>query len=174
MKTLFLLRHAKSSWDDPLLDDFDRPLSKRGRRSAKAIADYLNHERIRPDQVLCSASRRTRETVDRLQRRLGRALPVRFERGLYLADAATLLNRLRRLPDGLASVMIVGHNPGLENLLTLLLDRSAGEAGVSHPDAYPTGALGLLRFDIDHWQDVHPESARLIAFIRPRDLLAIA
>src|SRR5690349_9772479 len=111
MRRLFLLRHAKSSWEDPDLADRDRPLAPRGRRAAKAIGEYVRREGIAPALVLCSSSRRTRETLDRLG--LGGGVPTLIEDELYGASARALLGRLQQVDDGVESVLLVAHNPGI-------------------------------------------------------------
>jgi phosphohistidine phosphatase len=170
VKTLYLLRHAKSSWKNAALDDFDRPLNKRGRRAAKAMGDHLLRLSITPAQVLCSPSRRTRETLERIQRRLPVALPVRFEQAIYLAEAHTLLARIHRLSDSLASVMIIGHNPGLEMLACTLTQGGDEEARGKLARQFPTGALATLHADIDSWHDLVPGGAVLDAFVVAGDL----
>ncbi len=120
MKTLYLLRHAKSSWKTAASEDFDRPLSKRGRVAAKAMGEYLARHDIAPAQVLCSSAKRTRETMERVLKAVGAAMPVRFEKGIYMAEETKLLRRLKRLNDSLGSAMLVGHNPGLGRLALLL------------------------------------------------------
>ena len=105
MKRLFLLRHAKSSWDDPGLDDHDRPLAPRGRRASAVIAEHLRQERIAPALVLCSSARRTRETLERVMP-LDQA-EVRIEGELYGASPKDLLQRLREVPDEVDSVMLI-------------------------------------------------------------------
>src|SRR5262245_58948257 len=115
MQRLYLLRHAKSSWKDPDLADHDRPLARRGRRASGAIAAYLRERDIEPELVLCSSARRTRETLERLEPVLG-SPAVRIEPELYAAGASALLERLRRVPDAVGSVMLIGHNPGMEDL----------------------------------------------------------
>lgn len=171
MKTLYLLRHAKSSWKDASLEDFDRPLNKRGRRAAKALGDHLQRLSISPAQVLCSPSRRTRETLERVQRRLPVALPVRFEQAIYLAEAHTLLGRIHRLSDSLASVMIIGHNPGLEMLARMLTQGGDEAARGKLARKFPTGALATLHADIDSWHDLTPGGAVLDAFVVAADLV---
>jgi phosphohistidine phosphatase len=111
LPTLYLLRHAKSSWDDPGLADFDRPLSRRGRRNAALLAAHLREESIEPELVLCSTARRARETAELLG-----LDGVRFENDLYGAGRAELARRLTALPHSVASAMMIGHNPGLEGL----------------------------------------------------------
>ena len=108
---LWLLRHAKSSWDEPELDDRDRPLAPRGEQSADRMRDYVLAEGIRPAVVLCSSALRTRQTLARVLSALGPELEVHIEPGLYTFDAASLLERVRAIPDGV-SAMLIGHNPG--------------------------------------------------------------
>ena len=172
MKTIYLLRHAKSSWQDPGADDLNRRLSKRGRKAAKAMADYLSKQGIIPAQILCSPALRTRETLQRMEEKLDGAIPIRFEKGIYNAEAPALLRRLRRLSDALPSVMVIGHNPGLERLALMLTGDGEATARNKLANKYPTGTLAILTAPIDHWHDLGPEGARLEAFVRPKDLLS--
>jgi phosphohistidine phosphatase len=169
MKTLYLLRHFKSSWKDKDLEDFDRPLGKRGRRAAELMAGYVARNGIVPTQILCSPSRRTRETLDRMLDSFGGAVPTRFEKGVYLADAPVLLRRLRRLGDT-ASVMIIGHNPGLETLAKSLAGSGDEAARTRLASKFPTGALAVLSAEIENWRDLEAGCSRLDAFVCPRDL----
>jgi phosphohistidine phosphatase len=170
MKTLYLLRHAKSSWKDEGLEDFDRRLSKRGCAAAKAMGEYLARHRIAPAQVLCSPAKRTRETLERLQDGIGRAVPVRFEKVIYMAEASALLRRLRRLNDSLPSAMLVGHNPGLEQLALGLAAEQDGELRRQLQLKLPTGSLAIIETDVDHWADLKPGCGRITAFVRAKDL----
>lgn len=170
MKTLFALRHAKSSWEDGMLEDFDRPLSKRGREAAVAMGAYLCRSGIRPALVLCSPSQRTRETLDRVHTALDSPLPVRFEKQLYLADAMTLLNRVRDVDDSLASVMLVGHNPGLQQFLLLLTADTHDKKRQSLAFKYPTGSLAIIEAPAARWAELAPHSGALTEFVRARSL----
>jgi len=170
MKTLYLFRHAKSSWKDQQLDDFDRSLSKRGRTAATAMGRLLAEKQINPSQVLCSSSRRTRETLARIQEELVTPVPVRFEKGLYLAESATLLRRVRRLNDSLQSVMLIGHNPGLQQFALMLADGAEGAHRLQLAAKFPTGSLAVLESEINRWGEFQPGSAVLTEFVRPRDL----
>lgn len=172
MKTIYLLRHAKSSWKQGGLADLDRPLAKRGRRAAKLMADHLLSAGIEPAQILCSPSVRTRETLAAIEKRLAATLAVRIEKALYLADAPALLRRIRRLSDSLPTVMLIGHNPGLETLALMLLPGSDRLAG-GLAEKFPTGALCVLVCAVDRWRDVGPATATLDAFVRPGDLDAV-
>jgi Phosphohistidine phosphatase SixA len=169
VKTILLLRHAKSSWKDTTLADFDRPLNKRGREATQQIRDCLAREKWLPSQVLCSPAKRTRETLERIQDAFGEAVPVRFEKGIYMADAPVLLRRLRRLSDSLGSVMVIGHNPGLEHFALMLTDAEDTPLRRQLAAKFPTGTLAAIGCDIDHWTDLKPACGNLEAFVRPRD-----
>lgn len=170
MKRIFLLRHAKSSWDDTGLEDFQRPLNARGRKAARRMGRYLHDQAIRPGMVLCSAAQRTRSTYELLEPHL-EGVPVSFEDGLYEATRGELLHRLQRLDGHLSSVMIIAHNPGLEKLAMALC------AGHGHAQAvelldqkYPTGALAVLETLVPHWPELDAGCCTLSAFVRPKDL----
>ena len=141
MYRLFVLRHAKSSWKDPGQADHDRPLAGRGRRAAKALARHLREERIEPELVLCSTARRARETLERIEPALGVA-DVRFEPALYGASAGALLERLHDVPDHVGSVMLIGHNPGLQELALELAH--SGPKLHELAAKFPTAALATL------------------------------
>jgi phosphohistidine phosphatase len=174
MKQLYLLRHAKSSWDDPDIDDFDRTLNKRGRRAAKAMAGYFREAGLAPSVVLCSPAKRTRETLKYLQPSLGGA-PVLFDRRIYEASYQTLLQCLADLPADAESVLLIGHNPGLERLaLYLMSDRGHGVGAARLQDKYPTGSLAILLAPANDWVSLKVGSCRLDDFIRPADLDAEA
>jgi phosphohistidine phosphatase len=167
MKRLYLLRHAKSSWKDTSLPDHDRPLAGRGRRAAKAMARHMRDHGVEPELVLCSTARRARDTLDRIEPALG-SPTVRVESDLYAASAPVLLERLRGVPDTVWSVMVIGHNPGLQEL-ALELARPASAAS-ELADKYPTGALVTLAFDASSWQELDRDTAELVELVRPRDL----
>lgn len=171
MKTIYLLRHFKSSWEDKRLKDFDRPLSKRGRQAAELMAGHLARNGIDPAQILCSSSRRTRESLERMHPLFGADVPTRFEKGIYDAKASKLLRKLRRLGDA-DSVMIIGHSPGMEKLAVLLAGSGdkAVRARLARKWKYPTGALTVLTADVENWSELEARCARLVNFVRPKDL----
>jgi len=170
MKTLYLLRHAKSSWKDETLDDFDRPLNKRGRAAATAMGAFLAEQGLAPSQVLCSSAKRTRETLERIQEQLATPVPVRFEKGLYMAEAPALLRRIKRLNDSLAAVMLIIHNPGIAHLAMLLTDERSEPQRSRLNAKFSTGSLAVIDADIARWADLVPQSGTLRSFTRPRDL----
>ena len=167
MRSLYLLRHAKSSWSDPTLPDRERPLAPRGQRDAKRIAGHLVRLGIAPELVLCSSARRTRETLELLEPALG-AATVRLEAELYGASAETLLERLRAVPEPVASVLLIGHNPGLEDLALELA--SAGTELARLETKFPTAALATLTIATATWQRLSRGDAVLAAYVVPKQL----
>lgn len=167
MKRLFLLRHAKSSRKDPSLPDHDRPLAGRGRRASTAMAAYMRDHAVEPALVLCSSATRARQTLDGVAPGLGGSPEVRIESGLYEASAAGLLSRLQRLGEDVPSVMLIGHNPSMERLALDLA--TSGPELAALAEKYPTGALATLEFE-GTWGALEPDAARLVGFVRPRDL----
>jgi len=157
-KTLYLLRHAKSSWTDPTLADHDRPLAPRGRRASKVIADHLHREQIRPTLVLCSSSTRTRETLDLISAGLGDEVEVRVDRYLYAASAGDLLDRLRTLDPRVESVMLIGHSPAVPELALSLAGKGLGLGRLRAK--FPTAPLATLTFK-GGWGELTPGSAEL-------------
>ena len=167
MKTLFLLRHAKSSWDVAGVNDIDRPLNPRGRRAAAKIAEHLR-SREPPALVLCSSARRTRETLDGVAASLGETTEQLVEDALYAASAGELLDRVRRVGDDVPSVMLIAHNPGIQDLATGLAGRGRGLERLV--DGFPTAALAILECPVAGWAEVAAGCATLVDFVVPRDL----
>jgi phosphohistidine phosphatase len=166
MRRLYLLRHAKSSWKDTSLPDHDRPLAGRGRRAAKKIARHLREQGIEPELVLCSSAQRARATLERIESALG-APAVRVEGELYAASAPALLVRLRGVPDNVESVLLIGHNPGLQDLA---LDLARPSPSVDELAAkYPTAALATLELSAS-WGELDHGTAELVDLVRPREL----
>jgi phosphohistidine phosphatase len=161
-----VLRHAKSSWDDPTLGDFDRPLAPRGTKTASRMARWIQESDVRPELVLCSSAARARETLDRVQDALGSPRIVIAD-SLYAASGDSLADRLRRLSDGLGEVLLVGHNPGLADLCLLLGRPSLGRELIA--EKLPTGALVTLETDTP-WAELAPECATIVRLILPREL----
>jgi phosphohistidine phosphatase len=168
-KTLYLLRHAKSSWKDLTLADHDRPLAPRGRRASKSIAEYLRSQRAAPRLVLCSSSQRTCETLERISAGLEGEVKVRIEERLYTASASGLLECLHEVDAGVDSVMLIGHYPALQEL-ALSLAGTGGDLG-RLAEKFPTAGLATLAFR-GSWEELAPGAARLTAFVTPRELEA--
>ena len=167
MKTLTLLRHAKSGWDDPSLSDFARPLNARGRSAARAMGREMRALGLAWDHIVASPAARVTETILGLAESYGPVDPV-YDECVYLASLETLLEIVRATDDAHATLLIVGHNPGMERL-ALLLSRG----GPLHDELalkYPTGALAEIALPVDHWRDVADSGGTLARFLRPRDL----
>jgi len=168
MHTLYLLRHAKSSWSDPTLPDHERPLARRGRRDAKRIAKHLVRLGIEPELVLCSSAERTRETLELLRSALGATPKVRLEEELYAASSDELLERIRAVPEAVASLMLIGHNPGLHQLALVLA--STGAELDRLEAKFPTGALATLSLANTTWSQLSRADAVLAAYVVPKQL----
>jgi len=170
MKILTLLRHAKSGWDNPALRDFDRPLNRRGRKAAHAIGRAMRSEGMTFDAVIASPAVRVSDTLRDVSETYGRDLDAREDQALYLASPSVLLEQIHEVDDGCERLLVVGHNPGLEQLALLL--SGSGEQGLleSVADKYPTAAVAVIRFDCNRWAEVDKGKGRLTRFMRPRDL----
>ncbi|MCH7806323.1 MAG: histidine phosphatase family protein [Proteobacteria bacterium] len=170
MKTLFLLRHAKSSWDDPGCADFDRPLNGRGRKAAGAIGAYIKEKNLVPDLVLSSPSARTRETLERLQKGMARQVFIQYPEILYLASPETILNTIRTAAASAARLMITGHNPGLHQLALRLAKAGSHEDYAAMEFKFPTAALAEIAFPGEDWANLKEGGGELKRFILPRSL----
>ncbi len=166
MKHLYLLRHAKSSWDDEGLSDVERPLAPRGEKASAAIGKHLRKHGVAPELILCSPSVRTRETLDRIG--LDES-EIRFEDAIYEATAGELVEVLHGVTPGIESVMLIGHNPGIERL-AITLARGGDGAGLERlARKYPTAALATLTF-YGSWAELGPDDAELASFVTPKQL----
>ncbi len=162
MRTLYLLRHAKSSWKDDSLRDFDRPLKGRGREAAEQIGQVLGAKKPGGLLVISSPAVRARETTQLVLKSAGLTTDPRFDERIYEADVPALLEVVSSIPDSASTAMLVGHNPGFENLLAYL---------TSDDRHMPTCALARIGFaDAGSWSDVSEASGRLDWFVTPKDL----
>lgn len=168
MKTLTLLRHAKSGWDDPVARDFDRPLNPKGQRAAQAMGRHMRALGFEFDHVAASPAARVVQTLKYVAAGYGGELAPVWDKRIYLASAATLLDLVRAFPEGAERALLVGHNPGLEELVLLLADGGPLIADVE--DKFPTASLAVLEFGAESWADAAEGSAALLRFVRPRDL----
>ncbi len=171
MKTLHLLRHAKSSWEDARLSDHERPLDARGERAATLIGVHLAQCGVAPDLVLVSSARRAVQTAERIAVHLPDGTPVVHERGLYEADDDALLRRLRQLGPELACVLLVGHNPGLHGLGLQLVGAGAADTRAQLARKFPTAAWLELALPGEPWGGLAPGCASLRRFVVPKDLV---
>ena len=170
MRSLTLLRHAKSSWDDESLDDFHRPLNDRGRRAAKAMGKHLAAKGAKFDLILASPAQRVVETLEGLAAGGWEAAPVEFDPAIYHASTGDLMEMVRAAPGKVRRLMLVGHNPVL-GVLALQLSGEDGEGlRAQVAENYPTGALAEIALDIGDWTEAGPGYGRIVEFVVPRSL----
>lgn len=174
MKRLYILRHAKAAQAEPGQDDHARALTVRGIADAEAMARYLRKNGAKLDRVLISTSARTIQTADLVLRELDGPPRADYRDGLYLAPATKIATILKSLPAKLSEVMVVGHNPGLEELAALLarepVRHKERERRGELDEKFPTAALAVLDFDMDRWRDLKSGAGKLADFVRPKDL----
>ena len=170
MKRISDLRHAKSSYDQPELADVDRPLSERGRKAAARLGKELGHRGMRFDLVLASTAVRVRETIEVIEQSFDLPQPVRFEQRLYLASTALLIEIIRAFPENVRSPLLIGHNPGLEQLLLELSHHDQRGLREKVAGKYPTAAFAVVELPADRWDRIEPGSGTIIELILPRAL----
>jgi phosphohistidine phosphatase len=170
MLTLCLLRHAKSSWDDASIEDFDRPLAPRGEEAAPRMGAYMAAQGISPELILCSPAKRARQTLSLILPRLAGQPSVEFEEALYLAASSALLARIRKVRANTHCLMLVGHDPGMHCLAVELSGRGAREDLNRLAHKFPTAALAVISFRVRQWSQVKPKAGRLDQFMSPRRL----
>jgi phosphohistidine phosphatase len=168
VKTIHLLRHAKSSWSDTGVADHDRPLAPRGQRDARRLAKHLGQHGVAPALVLCSSARRSRDTLELIARSLPRKTKILVEDELYAAPAEALLQRLGWIPDVLPSALLIGHNPGLQDLALTLAGHGPGLDRLR--ESFPTCALVAMHIPAPTWRELVPGTAELIDYVIPGDL----
>ncbi|WP_414900567.1 SixA phosphatase family protein [Sphingomonas flavalba] len=171
MKTLTLLRHAKSQWDDTVPRDFDRPLNAKGARAARTVGRHMREAGMAFDRVIASPAVRVVQTLDGVWDGLGRPMTPVWDKRIYLASAATLCDLVRETADDVGSLLLAGHNPGLEDLVLLLVpDRPEDRLRDDVEEKFPTASLAELQFAVDRWADIDAGGGVLARFVRPRDL----
>lgn len=170
MKTVTLLRHAKSDWTDSVPRDFDRPLNERGKRAARLMGQWARSNRLSFGTIVASPAVRVVETLDNFLEGYQQNVDIHWDRRIYLASSVTLLDVLRDLPEDFKSVLMVGHNPGLEDLvLDTVPEDGLDRLREAVELKYPTASIAVLEFDADTWSGL-AKPAQLTTFIRPRDL----
>jgi len=172
MHRLLLLRHAKAERLQPGGQDQDRVLAQRGRADAKTLGAYLARHDFVPDRAVVSTSARTRETWTLLAAAMGKAPPVSFEERLYEASPEAILEAIKETKPGIGTLMVIGHNPGLQELAAMLVASGDVEARERLGREFPTSALVVINFAVEKWNGVHPRSGRLEHFVTPGSLAA--
>jgi phosphohistidine phosphatase len=161
MKTLFILRHAKSSWDNADLSDFERPLNERGLKAAPLMGNVMKTNQFEPQIILSSPARRAEQTAILVKEAAGFDGDVKFEERIYEASAARLLEIISEQKEKTESILLVGHNPGLENLIRAL-------TGETH--AMPTAALAVIDLETNPWNEINSSTGKLRTLIRPKEI----
>jgi phosphohistidine phosphatase len=161
MKTLFILRHAKSSWDNAALSDFERPLNERGLGAAPLVGGLMKKNRFEPELILSSPARRAEQTATLIKQSAGIGSAIRFDERIYEASPARLLEVVSEQEEKIGSIMLVGHNPGLEGLLKFL-------TGELQP--MPTAALAIVDLETDKWSTINSSKGKLRTLIRPKEI----
>jgi phosphohistidine phosphatase len=170
MRSLLLMRHAKSSWDQPGLADLDRPLAPRGRQAAPLVARHLRDQGLVPDLVLCSPALRVQETWQLMAPALGGSVASKTLRSLYPGAPSRLLEALRRLPDDIGRALLIGHNPGLAACAVALAGAGPSKGLQRMRAKFGTASVAVLSFEIGHWSALAAGGGRLESFVRPKDL----
>lgn len=170
MKKVILLRHAKSSWDNPDLDDHDRPLNKRGKAASPVIGEWLIRKQHVPDAVLCSTATRSRDTLSGLKLPKSASRHVEFIPKLYHASPETMLEILRQCGNDVDTVMLVGHQPGLGAMARLLSDHATARCKRAF-EHFPTAAAAVLEINVSRWKDIGYGMAKFTDFAKPRELM---
>lgn len=171
MKKLTLLRHAKSDWDDPVSRDFDRPLNAKGKKAAATMGRFVRQAGLQFDLILASPAVRVIETIEHFEQASRIAMEPSWDRKIYLASSVTLIDVLRGADDRADHILMVGHNPGLEDLIfDLVPDDGTSTNRESVEEKYPTASLAEISLKIDHWADLNDGCGTLDRFTRPRDL----
>jgi phosphohistidine phosphatase len=161
MKKLLLLRHAKSSWADASLPDFERPLNERGMRAAPLIGKFMRAEKIRPDMVICSPAKRARETIALVLEAAAIETELRYDERIYEATVSRLFEVISQIEDDKREVLLVGHNPGFENLLESLTGQT---------ERMPTAALARIALNSDNWDEAAAKGGRLERLVKAKEL----
>lgn len=161
MKTLFLLRHAKSSWDNFGLDDFDRPLNDRGLKAAPFMGKTMRDRNLLPELIVSSPAKRAKQTAGLVKDSAQIAGEIEFEEGIYAASTSELLEIASGLDDKNGKIMLVGHNPGFENLVRVL---------TGNYETMPTAALAVIDLEIESWSEIAPGKGNLRELLRPKEL----
>ncbi|WP_077968260.1 SixA phosphatase family protein [Ensifer adhaerens] len=166
---LMLLRHAKSAWPDGVAD-IDRPLGERGRKAAPLMGDYMARHKLVPDLALVSTAKRAQETWNLAAAALPSGIAVENTRAIYEVDASQILSALRANDPAVRTLLIVGHNPGMEDLAHELVGSGDADLRMRMADKFPTAALAVLEFEAAGWRALHSGGARLVRFVTPRSL----
>ena len=169
MYQLYVMRHAKSSWDDLSINDFDRPLSKRGKKNAKMICEFFVKKKFKFDYALISSSKRTKKTFQILYKKINKPKKVNFSKDLYLVDENAITKKIKEISSEYKSILIINHEPSVKNLVRNLTKNHNTNNFKLMNYKFPTAAFAKIDFDIKSWNEIEKKGV-LKEFIRPKDL----
>ena len=172
MLRLMLLRHAKSDWSSSGMQDATRPLSERGEAAARLMGGYMARHSLVPQRVLCSPARRTRETWAGIAAQWPADTDIVFDDRLYAATPQIILSIVRAQNDATPTLLVIGHNPGLQETAELLIAAGDVESRERLHEKFPTAALAVIDFAVDKWGRIHERSGRLDRYVTPRSIAA--
>ena len=170
MKTVILMRHAKSAWDSPELADIDRPVAPRGIAAGEKMAAWLKKHMLNPQLIMCSTARRARDTLELIRPALPKTVKTRLMQELYMALPRELLTCLAKAPGGLDEVMVIGHNPGLHDFASWVIGTGEKKAVSDLRKKFPTAAIAVITFDTPNWSSLDGEAGTLKTFVTPKAL----
>lgn len=168
MKKIILLRHAKSNHTPPGLEDFDRNLNEKGLEDLNKVSEFLNSEQFIPEKIYCSSATRTKETCETIISEIKTPIDVEYSMNLYLANTEVLFNKIKGTNRDINTVMVVGHNPGIHDLVLFLLKNEGSASERELYGSFPTSALAILNFNCEEWQNLGPSNCTLEHFKIPK------
>ena len=170
MLELYVMRHAKSSWDNSDLNDHDRPLSNRGKRNAKTICEFFVKKKISFDLIILSTSTRTKKTLKILQKKIDRPKKIIISKNLYLANENNIVLKIKEINENYKKVLLINHEPAITNLVNYLVKNKKNNLFKLINYKFPTAAFAKIVFTLDSWSKISDSTGLLKNFIRPKDI----
>ena len=170
-KTLILMRHSKSSWDNSYKDDFDRPLNSRGRENAQMVAKHIHSWGFKPELTLCSSALRCKQTLELIIPYFPKKMHIRYLDELYLAPEKAILEIIKSIKLSIAQILVIGHNPGLSDLSQSLIYSSNKKNDYSDTQQFPTSAASIFEMSINNWVNFNLSESKIIDFVTPKNLM---
>ena len=170
-KTLILMRHSKSSWDNSYKDDFDRPLNSRGRENAQMVAKHIHSWGFKPELTLCSSALRCKQTLELIIPYFPKKMHIRYLDELYLAPERAILEMIKSIKLSIDQMLVIGHNPGLSDLSQSLIYSSNKKNDYFETQQFPTSAASIFEMSINNWVNFKLSESKIIDFVTPKNLM---
>jgi len=170
-KTLILMRHSKSSWDNSYKDDFDRPLNSRGRENAQMVAKHIHSWGFKPELTLCSSALRCKQTLELIIPYFPKKMHIRYLDELYLAPETAILEIIKSIKLSIDQMLVIGHNPGLSDLSQSLIYSSNKKNDYFETQQFPTSAASIFEMSINNWVNFKLSESKIIDFVTPKNLM---